>query len=43
MNFCAHENIETKIFFIKIKIIIGISNVVEHACLCIFIYCDECI
>ena len=33
--FCAHENVGKIIFFFKIKFIIGVSNVVEHACLCI--------
>jgi len=32
LYFCAHKNIGKIIFFIKIKIIIGVSNVFEHAC-----------
>jgi len=33
--FFAHENTRKIIFFIKLKIIIRVSNVFEHACLCI--------
>jgi hypothetical protein len=35
MNFCAHENIEKIIFFIKLKFIIRLSNIVVHTCWCI--------
>ena len=33
--FCARENIRKIIFFIKLKFIISLSNIVVHTCWCI--------